>query len=116
MEQNPITEPEPSPELTAAPPTFKDSVILVFENKLQLEVYGGEKAAGRFLRRWRHKAVMMADGRPVRFRGRDVLFTQVVPAGEKARKAAEAEEKAEAERKKNPNPGREPKHTTPGRH
>ena len=99
-----------------APPTFKDSVILVFGNKLQLEVDGGEKAAGRFLRRWRHKAVMTADDRPVRFRGRDVLFAQVVPGLEKARKAKEVAEKAEAEQKKNPNPGREPKHTTPGRH
>jgi hypothetical protein len=103
-EQNPNTTPTP----------FLDSIILVFKDRLQLEVFGRAKDAARFRRPWGHKAKVVKEGRDVWFRGRDILFTEFVTAGEKLRKAAEAAAKAEAERKLNPHPGREPKLRTPG--
>lgn len=96
------------------PAGFADSIILVFKEKIQLEIIGGAKDAARFRRPWGHKAKDAKDGREVWFRGRDVLFSEFVTAEEKARKAAEAAAKAEAERKANPHPGREPKFTLPG--
>lgn len=102
-EQNTSTKPTP----------FSDSVILVFKEKIQLEVIGGAKDAARFRRPWGHKAKEVKDGREVRFRGRDVILSELVTAEEKARKAAEATAKAEAERKANPHPGREPERRMP---
>jgi len=96
------------------PAIFADSIILVFKDKIQLEVVGGAKDAIFFRQPWGHKAKDAKDGREVWFRGRDVLFFELVTAEEKARKTAEAAAKAEAERKANPHPGREPEHRIPG--
>jgi hypothetical protein len=92
---------------------FADSIILVFKDKLQLEVVGGAKDAARFMRPWGHKAKDVKDSREVRFRGRDVILSELVTAAEKSRKAAEAAAKAEIERRANPHPGREPERRTP---
>lgn len=103
---------EPNQNVTSA--VFSDSIVLVFKDRIQLEVVGGAKDAARFRRPWGHKAKDDKESREVWFRGRDVLFCELVTVEEKARKAAEAAAKAEDERKANPNPGRPARLMVPG--
>lgn len=106
MQENTPKEP---PELKPGQPALVgDSVILVFKGGYQYEVKGGPRDAVRFRRPWPHKAWSEKNGREIWFKGRDLLFTELVTAAEKERKLREAAEKAAAEQKMNPKPGRDP--------
>ena len=94
-------------------PTLFDSIILVFRDRITTEVIGTRKDARRFMRPWTHWAIESKGEREVRFRGRDIIYVEVVTIEEKRRLAAEAAAKAEAELKKNPHPGKEPILRTP---
>ncbi|MCJ7643873.1 MAG: hypothetical protein MUP28_05285 [Candidatus Aminicenantes bacterium] len=84
-------------------------------DRIQIEIAGEEPEARRIMASRRPVTVKSnKNGRTIIIRSRDILIAEVVTAAEERAMAEEAAAKAEAERKVNPHPGREPKFALPG--
>ena len=90
------------------------SIVLFLHDGLKLEIQGEQEMADKILRARRPIAVKSRKGgRTVLIRGREVMAAEIITAAEEAKLAAQAVAKAEAEAKKNPHPGREPRLVVP---
>lgn len=98
------------------------SIFLIIRDRLRLSVEGDEAEARRIMSSRRPVAIKSKgndkDGAPsfsrtVIIRPKDILFAEVVSGQEELALAIQAKQKADEERKRNPNPGREPRLVPP---
>jgi hypothetical protein len=81
----------------------------MLRDRIKIEIAGEEAEARRIMGARRPVVVKSnKNGRAIIIRGRDVILAEIITAAEERALAEEAQKKAEAERKTNPRPGREP--------